>query len=184
MVDENQVQTQAPGIPVSAYKSPINTLGSTILLLTNPDIELSKMEAVLRGLSVDKNGNAHAVGEPLMNDYGVNSVLGQVQSLCNRVCFMSNFDEKIINPVILQFILVMIKDLMVNWHIYEIDYNTRNVVRAKILQIAQNYAYQSILRAKNEGDKRFLSKTTQEVRYSTSQEKPPGRLEKAMGWRK
>ena len=83
----------APEIKSSPYTNPLHTYGSSILLMTNPNDELYKMELTFRSQYVDSEGKLQNLGEPLMNDLGISSIIGIVQSVVNRVTIFSNLKK-------------------------------------------------------------------------------------------
>ena len=60
--------TEQPQIRSSPYANPLNNYGSSIVMMTNPDDELYKMELTFRSQVVDGKGNVTSVGDPLMNE--------------------------------------------------------------------------------------------------------------------
>ena len=85
--DDRQVRPQP-------FSTPNNQYGSSITVLTNPENELYKMELSLRNMMLDKDGNPKQIGQPLMNEDGVCSVVGQVQTIVSQITIMSNFDKR------------------------------------------------------------------------------------------
>lgn len=163
---------------ISPYQSPMYNYPG-ILMLTNPENDLYKMELTFRNMIKDDNGNARPVGDPLMNDKGIRSVVGQVQSLANQISVMSNFSKNMVPVLMLNFGDTLIKDLMMS----RVDYNIKNSVdRSIILNIANNYAYSTMLRGLEEGEKRFLGKAQQEIRNIVEQQKQRGAISNLLGW--
>ena len=108
----------------SPYMSPMHNYGSSIITMTNPDDELFKMELTFRSQVVDAKGNVQDIGDPLMNELGINSVIGIVQSIVNRVTVMSNLNKYDI-PMLIDFWGdTLAKDLMMNRIMYEIKTST------------------------------------------------------------
>ena len=156
MSDEQQ-PTQIKSTP---YASPMFNYGSSIIIMTNPDDELYKMELTFRSITLDKKGNPHSVGTPLMNELGINSVIGIVQSLINRVTVMSNLSKHEI-PMIIDFLGdTLSKDLMMNRIKYTIETAT---ARDKIYFAALATSFVTMKRAYEEGEKRFWKGSQQEI---------------------
>jgi hypothetical protein len=151
-------QYNAKNVP---YSVPMRELGSSIILLTNPQHELYKMELSFRSMREDKNGNVITQGDPLMNELGINSILGLIQTIVNQVTIMSNL-EKTEVPVLMDFLGdTLAKDLMVN----RIKYDIRTPsARDKIFFTALASAFICLKRAYQEGDRRFWKGTQQDIK--------------------
>jgi hypothetical protein len=163
MADEEQMQQ--PQIRTSPYMSPMQQYGSSILLLTNPENEMYKMELTFRSERLDKNGEPFASGVPLMNDYGINSVIGQIQSVVNQVGIMGNLEMNEVIALLDNLADTLAQDLMVNVVPYGIK---STLARTKIYTIAINTCYICLKRAFHEGDRRFWKGSVQEI-YTKSQ---------------
>ena len=156
--------------------------GSSIIYLTNPDGELRKAELTYRSQYEDANGKVHQMGEPLMNERGITSVIGQMQSLVNQVTIMSNLEEKEIQSLIMMFANTIIKDLMINRTRYDIK---RMTDRNKIFSTAISTCYICMKRAYKEGDKRFWKGSVQELKTTVeSSGKKGGILSSFNPWAK
>ena len=134
---------------------------------------------------VDKEGNIIKTGDPLLNDLGISSVIGQMQSIVNQVTIMSSLSKNDVKILIDMFADTLAKDLMVNRVTYNI---TTPAARDKVYSIALASSYICMKRAyEGEGtlnDKRFWRGSVQEIRQSVEQsQKKGGLLSKAMGWR-
>lgn len=156
-MDEQQEQQ----LRAAPFMSPMQQYGSSILQLTNPENEILKMELTFRSQILDKDGNVIQVGEPLMNDEGVSSIIGQVQSIVNQVAVMSNFEVKDL-PKLIDFLGDTIaKDLMMN----KIRYNIKSSSsRDKIFFSAISTTYVTLKRAVNNGERGFWKGSQQDIR--------------------
>lgn len=175
-------QSQQPQIRSTPYSSPMQNFAGSILLLTNPDSELYKLELTLRNMTLDAEGKAQKAGVPLLNDAGVSSVIGQVQSIVNQVTVMSNLDTKEIYMLVLMLADTLSIDLMVNRVQYKI---TNSAARYKIYNTALNQAFICMKRASEEGERRFWKGSQQEIttRVDGLGGKRPGTLGKLLGWK-
>ena len=117
---EAQQQQQQPIIQSSPYASPIDNYGGAIISLTNPEDELYKMELTYRGYKLDKDGNPVKMGSPLMNDEGIGSVVGQVQSIVNQVEIMGHVDKIEKAAIGINFGDTLIKDLITAGYLYHL----------------------------------------------------------------
>lgn len=158
----------------------MHSYGSSIIVLTNPDNELHKMELAFRSMIEDKDGNLRQLGPPLMNDLGINSVLSQTQAIVSRVTILSNLTKQEI-PVLVDFLGdTLAKDLMVN----KTKYGIRSTeARDKVFYISLTTAYICMKRAFEEGDKRFWRGSVQEIKQTIDAPSARGGLlSRFMGW--
>lgn len=167
-------------IKTTPYQSPMYANDSNLIQMTSSEDELLKMELTFRNQMLDAEGNVKNMGqEPLMNDEGINSVIGQVQALVNKHSIMGNFDTDI--PNLITFLNdSIVRDLMMNRVTYGL---TNSAARDKIHMIALSTAYIVMKRGYKEGDKRFWKGSTQEIK-TTIEANPQsrGKLARALGW--
>ena len=174
MIDNNEYQEQNP----SAYMSPMQQYGtSSILLLTNPENELNRMELTFRSMQLNKDGIPISTGQPLMNDYGINAIIGIVQSLVNQITVMSNLNKNEI-PILIDFLGdTLARDLMVNRAAYDIK---TFAARDKIYFTAISTAFVTLKRGYEEGDRRFWKGSQHEIRNIIEQDKKQGAMKSMM----
>jgi hypothetical protein len=147
-----------PGQP--NFSAPMNNYAGTIITMTNPDDELYKLELTLRNKILDRDGNPVVSGEPLMNEDGINAVLGLVQSIVNRVTIMSNLKDQEIRTLMDVLSDALARDLMMNRVKYGIKIG---VSRDRIYSSALMSAFITMKRAYEEGDRRFWKGSQQEI---------------------
>lgn len=155
-----QMQTSAPQVRSTPYQSPMYNYGSGIVTLTNPRQLLHDLDLKLRGKR-EIDGKPVDVGDPLMNDEGVNSVLGQVESIVNQVTVMGNLKDEEIKGLMDFLADTLAKDLMMNRVKYQIIFPS---ARDRIYFAALTTAFITMKRAFEEGDRRFWKGSVQEVR--------------------
>jgi hypothetical protein len=131
----------------------------SIVLLTNPENDLYKLELTLRSMVLDAENNPKKAGEPLLNDEGVCSILGSVQSCVSQVSIMSNLEDDHISTLILFLSDTLAKDLMQNRKRYGIK---NPAARDKIFHVATTRAFIGLRRSFEEGDRRFWKGSQQE----------------------
>lgn len=146
--------------PPSYFSSPLQNYGGNILYLTNPDSELHKLELTLRNEVEDDNGELHSRGEPLLNEEGVRSVIGLVQSIVNQVTIMSSLQDWEVESIGDMLADTLARDLMVNRKRYGI---TNASARDKVFFSVLSTARITMNRGRNESDKRFWKGSTQEI---------------------
>jgi len=176
-MDSQAQQQQQQGSP---YGIPTHNLGSNIVYLTNPGQELFELELTYRGEKLLSNGKTLAVGEPQMNELGIARVMGQIKSVVGQVTILGNVNEAHLQNIYLSFCDTMIQDLMINMKMYGIKSSVgRNVVFTE----AKFKVWTCLLRAFNEGDRKFWSKITYENKnVNTENSNQGGALSKAIGW--
>lgn len=179
MADE--IRTDAPQVKTSPYASPMHQYGSSIIFLTNPESELFKMELSFRSMSINKEGETVVAGEPLMNNYGISSVIGTVQSLVNQVTVMSNLDKNEVSALMDFLGDTLARDLMMNKETYGIKSES---VRDKIYFSALTSTFVTLKRAFEEGDKRFWKGSVQEINTRVEQGAKKGLLQSINPWSK
>lgn len=144
----------------TGYLNPMQNYQGTILQLTNPESELYRLELSLRNMRLNGNGDIVQTGEPLLNDMGINSVLGQVQALMNQVTIMSNFEKNDIEKLMDYLADTLARDLMMN----RVKYAVKNGYdRDKIYFQSLTSAFITLKRALDEGEKRFWRGSQQEI---------------------
>ena len=158
------MSTEAEGsnqeIRPSPYMSPMHLYGSSIVLLTNPESEIGRMELTFRNVRVNKDGKIVYVGASLMNDDGIASVIGTIQTIVNQVTILSNLSKTDI-PILMDFLGdTLARDLMIN----RVKYDIKSfAARDKIYFTALTSSYITMKRAFEEGDKRFWKGSVQEI---------------------
>jgi hypothetical protein len=163
----------------SPYASPMHQFSQGIILLTNPENDLFKLELTLRGL-VEVRGKVAKGSEPLMNDEGVRSVLGQVQSIVNRITVLSKFDDGENTRLMRMFFDTLIKDLMLN----RVHYEIKNASAPdRIFSECCLTAYECLKRGHEQGERNFWKGSQQEIttRNVGGGEKK-GLLSRVLGW--
>jgi hypothetical protein len=169
-------------MPSVGYSTPRDTYGSSILMLTNPDNSLYKMELAFRSCVEDLDGNVVQKGAPLMNDEGITKVIGQVQTIVNQVTVMSHLDKKNILMLMEDLADSLAIDLMMNRKRYNIvNPSARNVVYAEALRSA----FICMTRALQGGERRFWKGTQHEItNRMENQQQQGGGLMRWLNWKR
>lgn len=140
---------------------------SSILTLTNPEQDLYKFELFLRSLKDLPDGRIIKVGNPLLNDEGINSIMAAIESVVHHMNALSNFTEEDIIYMHDTLKDNLITDLMINALSYELNRKNRDVIVGNALR----FAYGFMKRAFEEGDRKFWKGTTQEIKHTTEQQR-------------
>lgn len=155
-MDETQVNP-------SPYHSAFYQYGSNILTITNPEDELWELEIKLRNCK-EVDGQLVPIGEPLLNDDGVSSIMGMVKATVNRVVIMSYYDKEEIPKLAMFMCDFLIKELMVNASRYNIK-NKHD--RDKIFYMSSMIGYACLKRAFEKNEKNFWRNVVYEVNNKT-----------------
>ena len=159
METEQQTQQSTP-LP-SAYQNPMYNYGSSIVTLTDTSEELKKMELTLRGKRENYEGAVITMGDALLNEQGINSVMGLTQAIANRNAIMGFLNKDDI-PMMIDFLAdTLAKDLMLNRTKYNI---TNPSARDKIFFEALSTVFLCLKRGFDEGDRRFWKGSQQDIR--------------------
>lgn len=181
IIEENNYDDQQPPeIRSSPMQNPMYNYGSAIMSMTRTDDVITQVEMMLRNQRMDSEGNVIPSGEPLLNERGINSVLGFLQALSNQITVMSNINKGDI-PILIEFVSdPLIKDLMINMHTYDIK---NAAVRDKIFYTVLSIIFVSLKRAFEEGDRRFWKGSVQEIHNKVDTQKQKGGLLGILGWK-
>lgn len=134
------------------YSPPAHLDPSSIVLLTNPSNQLHNLELTLRGLSEDSTGATRIICDPLLNEEGINRILGIVKSVVSQVTILSNLDKNGISVIMDLLSDTLAKDLMINRLKYQIESPTaRDVIFFESL----SNAFICLRRSYEGDDKRF-----------------------------
>jgi len=171
--EDGQQQTQVP-FGVAPHSS-----SSNIILLTDPSSTLYNFELVLRNQADDGEGNLRKCGDPLMNDYGINMVMGATRGMVNQITFLGKLDQPEIVNIMYYFGDTVIKDLMINKKKYEIK---TDQARTTICYLAQITNYITMKRPFEGGERTFWKGTVQELHTKVEGGQKKSLFGSVFGW--
>lgn len=145
----------------SGYQTPMWNFGSSITKLTDPQELLWQLELYLRNAREDAQGKVVHLGEPRMNEAGINDVLGMISSLVNQPAILSNFEKYEVEALMGLLSDTLCKTLMVNCNKYGIR---SKVDRYMINQAVISIAFVTLKRAFGEGERKFWKGSVQEIK--------------------
>lgn len=154
--------------------NPLNQYGDSVVKITNPESEIYKLELVLRGAVLDANGQVqkdargNVVGFPLMNELGINKVIGMTQSMVNQNTIMGNLDRVQVDGMRNMFADTLAINLMLNRIKWDIKNNDD---RRMIFCAALMYGVPALSRGFEGDEKKFLGKAVTEFRNTVDQPK-------------
>ena len=162
--------------PYMAGPTPYDTYNSSIVLLTGQDSFLRDIELKLRNCEEDDNGKVLPLTkphQPLLNDLGVSRMMSIISTFTSRNVVLGKYDTKQVNNIMLEFREVVIMDLLLNGYKYRVK---DNATKSEISWIVIMTPFTCMQRGLDQGERIFLSKTTQEniVRQDLPQGKKKG----------
>ncbi len=162
--------------PYMAGPTPYDTYNSSIVLLTGQDSFLRDIELKLRNCEEDDNGKVLPLTmphQPLLNDLGVSRMMSIISTFTSRNVVLGKYDTKQVNNIMLEFREVVIMDLLLNGYKYRVK---DNATKSEISWIVIMTPFTCMQRGLDQGERIFLSKTTQEniVRQDSPQGKKKG----------
>lgn len=173
MAEEGQ-QVQTPKVP---YTNPLSAFGNSIILLTNPQNYLYEIELKFRNVKV-QDEKVIALGDALMNEYGISSVLGMMETIISQNTIMGRLDDGEIEALRNFLADTLARDLMVNRIKYGIvDMRTRD----KIFFVAVGSAFICMKRSWKGGERSFWKGSQTDIHHRISQE---GQKKGFLGWGK
>jgi len=149
----------------SPYQVPQNMKDSTMIFMTNPEEELKKIELTLRGLYENDEGEIKRYGKELVNEHGIQAILGLIRSVVSQINIMGQEEGRDVNLIMLDYVDTLIKFLMTQRK--EIGLSRAN--RDLVFILAKYPAYFSLRRSLNGGERQFWGKIQQEVKHVVEQ---------------
>lgn len=149
------------------YQTPMQQYGDGVISLTDTENELYALEKTLRGIYEDKDGKIKKSSRPLMNEEGINSVMGIVRNIVNKNTIMSNLKSEEISSLMDLLMDTLAKDLMIHRNKYEIE---DSATCDKIYFHALMIAFITFKRGFEQGEKVFLSRSVQEINTTVNQQ--------------
>ena len=180
---QNQAAIDAQATRQSGnYQMPIDSYGSNIQQLTNPQIILDNIESTLRSQIRSETGSVIQIGQPLLNEIGIKSIMGQIQGIVNQVTIMSNLEDIDIEGLRNYMADSLAQNLMINNKRYEIRNRSD---RTKIYSIAICAVHICMKRPYKNGERGFWGKATSEIRHimDGAKQKSGGGIQGMLGWR-
>ena len=128
--------------------------------LSSEDI-LDKLEHSLRGeIWNEREQRYESKGQKLMNDEGIRSVLSIVESVVNKIAFLSNLEQDMIFMITRELGI----DLIQLIHMKHNEYNIKAEHASLIVDKVTFLIYLGLQRAFMEGERKFL-RTTEQRKY-------------------
>ena len=119
---------------------------------------------------------------PMLNEQGINDILMAMQSIVNSMTPLSNLEDWEI-AVIIRTLAFDIIDLLT---FKSVEYNINDTDRKALVGSALRFSYIFLKRPYQEGDRKFFTKITQEVKHTQEikQSKSGGTILNPLNWMK
>lgn len=135
----------------------------------NPDDTLRKIETYLKGRYISKEFNADTgeietrvkkVGQPLLNEIGIQKVMSVVTSVVNHNTVLGNLDMERYSDIIYDMHTTLAQDLMANKKYYGIrDNSVYSLIITQIMMFVKVFLSRTI----DDMERKHIGKNTQEV---------------------
>ena len=167
------------------YGSQADPQDLSLVEQTNPKEVLKEIELTLKGWrydSVKQDWVMPVDAEPIVNELGLNSLMADARSVINQNTILSNFKIEQISLIIIRLGRTIKNKIKMNWKEFGIDKSNLDTAVFAVT----DPAYASLMRAKDEGEKRFLKTSVRAVESFTSMQKPQSNInssDKLKFWR-
>ena len=176
MVEEQQNQLNPQNVN---YSNPMSNFGNSIILLTNPENAVNKLECKYRNIKVLDDGKVQVLGTPLMNDYGISQTIGMVESVTNENTVWAWLEDRAeVDCLRNYFADTLAKDLMSNRKLYGI---TDPTARDRIYCEAILFVHLSLKRSFKQGERSFWKGSNTNVRHEVVNENQGGGMRSLWG---
>lgn len=167
-----------------AFSAPMQKMDSTIVLLTNPQNTLYRLELHLRNYRELPDGGIVQIPgtTPRLNEKGINDVMFILNSYVNPEVFMGHTEKDEIQRWIWFDFQTMRHMLWIQWREYEMNEKTREMDRQLILTVFINLIKASMNRTKEGGERSFWGKITHDYNIKSGDgQKGDSLFDKAKG---
>lgn len=138
---------------------------------TNPKEVLKEIEMTLKGMVYDSDKGEWylPIGfKPIVNELGLNSLMADARSVINQNTILSNFEIDQISRIIIRLGRSVKNKIKMNWKEFGIEKSNLDTAVFAVT----DPAYSSLMRAKGEGEKRFLKTSVRAIESFTTTDKP------------
>jgi hypothetical protein len=172
MGDEGSGGLDLGSVAQGSYSNPLYNFAGSIVELTDTEELLLRFEMNLRGEMINNRGEPVKVGESLLNERGVNKIIGIVRSIGSQSSVLSDFERDEVKVLMEYLNDTLAKDLMVNRVNYDI---VSPSARDDIVFMSNACAFAILKRGFEGGERRFWKGSQQELTIKgDSQQKKSG----------
>jgi len=144
-----------------------NVSPSSLQFRLSPDKTVMEIEKELRGgyhqYVIDNKGQEtlefKKIGEPLLNDYGIQAVMRRIRSIINSSTVQGNLSEQDFKKFMKNFHIQLARDLMINYYKYEMNLGDYS----NIIQSITGFVYLFLSRTINDGERETMKNISKEM---------------------
>jgi hypothetical protein len=134
----------------------------------DPNEILCDLQHDLRGEMFDKSQRRWIqVGDKLLNDKGINTIISHCKTIINKNAFLSNLDDAYIHEIVLDLTNNLTVLMSVNYDDWGID--PSKAYMSQIIEKTRVYIFLGLRRALNESEKKFISRIESVQRHIQEQ---------------
>lgn len=126
---------------------------------TNPSKVIDEIVLSLSGYEYKFDGSLEKVGEPVVNQFGINRLRFIMRSIINQNTVLSHLEEREVNKLIIQLTDDIIDDLTLNWKEYGIK---DKIMLDYVVDSIMFPSYMALKRALEQNEKNWLGKISVE----------------------
>lgn len=181
-------EQESPGAMALSMQQFLQEKVSLNQLRLENENEIHQLEQILRGKHYDwttktwkestrtvtYNGALYSIPDRLMNEKGIREIMMIVRMHANKVVFLSNFDDWVVNEMLHNFSCAILDTLSFKCDDYEIDRKSRVVIERALI----NFGWAIILRAWNDKERIHMDTINKVVEQIVQRERNP---EKSFG---
>lgn len=153
MVDQTDFRSNPSELYITSRQQ---DAGLTRWQLTPEDI-ITELENDLRGMTYNhKEEKFVKTGAiPSLNERGIREIISIVRSKINKITFLSNLDQEDIRQITLDVNLSLISLLFSKFDDFELKKENLEIILDQVIHLV----YMGLMRAFNEGERKFLGKS-------------------------
>lgn len=154
--DDGMPMMETPPFPSTMRGAGPTYSGDFIKSLYETTDVLFEIENFLRGQVRDENGNIVQVYPPVINNDGVNLLMGDLRMHLHKIAFLSNLSKNDVMRICKEMRKMIINWLYLNWHKYNIDKSNLN----RIVYNIDHAIFFSAMKSLNDLERGHLFPTT------------------------
>lgn len=155
-LQDDQVDSQK-AMYAPTMKEQLSQAQAVVITQTNPKEVLKEIEYALRNIELDADTNQiRRLGNPLMNNRGINQMKSIARSIVNQNTILSRLENtQEVNRITLHLANNVVDDLALNWQGYEIN----NLADLDVIADSVIFPmHMALKRALEESEKKFLGR--------------------------